>query len=239
MRFYAHKGPRMQTESRRSFPPAPSDPNLLVIDGHPSAQSLAGALIDSYLGAVHSQVRAERLSLRDLDFRLTRQGNYGDEDSELEPDLVNAQKAIAAAGHIVVAFPLWWGGTPSLLKAFFDRTLIPGWAFSMDSKSGLPIGGLAGRTARVVVTMDAPLWYDSLKNRSSGRHQVKDATLKFCGIRSVKMSAFGGVSKSTPEKRRKWFAQMEAAGAQDAQLLRKRFSKRSLGTLPVDASSGA
>lgn len=227
----------MPQSTRRAFPPAPSEPNILVIDAHPAKQSLIGALVVAYLDGAGPHVSTEHLRLRDLNFSLSRSGGYGEEDDKIEPDLVRAQQAIAAASHLVVAFPLWWGSTPALLKGFFDRTLLPGWAFAMDPKTNLPKGGLAGRTGRVIQTMDAPIWYDALKNRGSGRRQVKNATLQFCGLRPVKISTFGGVSASTLQKREAWLAQMTKTGERDATSLRKRFAQHQTQTTLLKAST--
>ena len=39
----------------------------------------------------------------------------------LEPDLLQAQANILWAEHLVLVYPIWWGGIPALLKGFFDR----------------------------------------------------------------------------------------------------------------------
>lgn len=60
-------------------------------------------------------------------------------------------------------FPLWLGDMPALLKGFLEQVARPGFAFSGEGENPLARKELAGRTARVVVTMGMPTlmyrWY--------------------------------------------------------------------------------
>lgn len=97
------------------------------------------------------------LALRDLRFDpILHLGYHGQQP--LEPDLHEAQEAIAAARRPVVVTPIWWGSMPALLKGFFDRVLERGWAFRY-LPNGMPEGLLAGRSARVIMTTDSPGYY--------------------------------------------------------------------------------
>ncbi len=211
------------TTPRRTFPDPPQRPTALLIQAHPSDESFTAALASAFEeGAKAKGMAIDRLTLSQLDFELARRGGYKDE-STLEPDLVRSQEAIANAAHLVIAFPLWWGSTPAVLKGFFDRALLPGWAFSYNEKTGLPVGGLAGRSGRLLVTMDAPVWYDTVFNRASARRQVRTATLKFCGLSPVRTSAFGGIKTSTEERRTAMLAAARRAGETDAKEVLRRF----------------
>ena len=48
---------------------------------------------------------------------------------------------------------------PALLKGFFDRTFLPGFAFKYRNRSQLWDKLLSGRTADLLVTLDTPPWY--------------------------------------------------------------------------------
>lgn len=205
------------SETRRSFPPAPTEARAVVICGHPDPSSFNSALATSWIeGAESTGVRVERLDLGRLDFNPVRAGGF-DNETPLEPDLVMAQQVIARASHVVVAFPVWWGSTPALLQGFFDRAFLPGWAFAYVNHR--PVGGLSGRTGRMLVTMDAPTWYDTLLYRGAARRHVSVATLRFCGIKPVKTSAFGSIGTSTAAQRDKMLAAARAAGVADGRAL--------------------
>lgn len=70
----------------------------------------------------------EEIRLRDLKFNPILEYGYR-KRTELESDLLDSQKKILWADHIVWIYPVWWGSVPALLKGFLDRVLIPGFAF--------------------------------------------------------------------------------------------------------------
>jgi putative NADPH-quinone reductase len=76
--------------------------------------------------------------------------------------LIAARDAIVSAQHVTMIFPLWHGTMPALLKAFIEQVMRPGVALRYRERS-FPQGLLAGRSARLVVTMGMPAmiyrWY--------------------------------------------------------------------------------
>lgn len=129
----------------------------------------------------------------------------------LEPDLALVQRLMASAGHVSLGFPVWWGSTPALVKAFFDRVLEAGWAYGRGDDGGY-LRGLTGRSGRLLVTMDAPGWYDRLAYGRSAIRHARDATFRFCGIRPAKVSAFYGIEKTTDASRHTMLARARTAG---------------------------
>ncbi len=175
----------------------------LVILGHPRLDSFNGAIADIYkAGAEAAGGEVEMLKLAELDFDpILRLGYRGKQ--ELEDDLVHAQKAIESARHIVVVTPLWWGSVPALLKGFFDRTLLPGWAFKYQ-ENGIPKKLLKGRSARLILTMDAPNWWYRLVYRRAAHASVVNATLSFVGLKPVKVTPIYGVQHLSQKQCAKW-----------------------------------
>jgi NAD(P)H dehydrogenase (quinone) len=182
----------------------------LVIDGHPNPDSLCAAIAVRYADA---QAGAVLLAVRDLSFDQNMHFGYT-RRQELEPDLQSAWQALLDADHVVIVTPVWWGSVPALLKGFFDRLLLPKRAYRMKA-SGLPEGMLGGRTGRVIVTTDSPWWYLRLAGDTTMR-QVRQTTLRFCGIGPIKSTRLGPVKGSTAEVRGAWLAQVERLARADA-----------------------
>ena len=194
---------------------------VLVIDAHPNPDSLCTALAARYADAAR-QTGADVtvLALRELRFDpILHQGYRGEQP--LEPDLLRAQGLIEAGTHVCLVTPLWWGSVPALLKGFFDRILQRGWAFRY-LPNGSPLGLLAGRSARVLLTTDSPGWYLRLLQGDPTVKQLVRSTLRFCGFKPVRVTRFGPVHGSTPQARAGWLDRAAAVGAQDAGRLGRR-----------------
>lgn len=192
----------------------------LVIDGHPNPDSLTAALARRYAEAYGD---ATVLAVRDLAFDPNLRLGYHGEQS-LEPDVLRAQSLIEAADHVVVAAPVWWGSIPAILKGFFDRTFLPGWAFRYR-KGGLVAGLLAGRSARVIITTDSPFWYLRLVGDTTVRH-VRGRILRFSGLSPVTATRLGPVRGSTPAQREAWLETVAALAVRDAAATSKKRGAR-------------
>jgi NAD(P)H dehydrogenase (quinone) len=172
---------------------------ILVIDAHPSASSLCASLAERYAREAGTHVPVERLTLRELQFDPILREGYRQEQP-LEPDLREAQAQMARARHLVFVYPSWWGTYPALLKGFLDRTLLPGFAFRFRSARSWD-GLLAGRSARLIVTMDWPAWAYWLLQGSPGHRAMGRATLGFCGVKPVRITSLGPVHGSSEADR--------------------------------------
>jgi len=188
---------------------------VLVLNGHPRPGSLGDALATAYADGARTAGRSVTLTLvRDLVFDAELHTGY-EGTQQLEPDLVRLQEAITAAKRIVLVFPNWWGGMPARMKGLIDRTLLPGYAFKYTDKAPYIQRLLTGRTGRVIVTMDAPLWYDRLVYRAAASHVAKVEVLEFIGIRPVRVWRVGPVRGASPARTNQWIAKAKALGASD------------------------
>jgi len=102
---------------------------------------------------------------------------------------------------------------PALMKGFFDRVFLPGFAFKYRENSALWDKLLTGRTAHLMVTMDTPPWYYRWIYHKPGHNEMKRTILGFCGIKTTKLTEFGPVKGSSPQKREKWIAMAKELGS--------------------------
>ena len=188
---------------------------ILLINAHPDKESFCFALAESYKkGADSTGANCKLINLADLDFTLNLSHGYK-QITELEPDLLKIQQDILDANHLVFVYPTWWGTYPALLKGFIDRTLLPGFAFKYRDNSIFWDKLLKDKTARLIVTMDTPKWYNFLVYKNAGHNSMKKAILEFCGIKPVKITAFGPIKTSDDIKRKQWLEEVEALGKKE------------------------
>ncbi len=211
----------MNTTTRRAFPPSPRPGRALLLRAHPNPESFNHALADAWrAGAEAAGLTVETIDVDSLDFDLRLHGpDFGAQP--LEPAILDVQRAVAEASHLVVASPVWWGSVPASLKALVDRTFLPGWAYR-TGEGAFPARGLTGRSARILLTMDAPGWYDRLVYGRSAARQLRDAWLKFVGMSPVEVTRFASIEKTSAEDRARMLAKAERIGARDAQRVGRR-----------------
>ncbi|MDX2229230.1 MAG: NAD(P)H-dependent oxidoreductase [Leptolyngbyaceae cyanobacterium bins.349] len=198
------QGDRVRSSSR----------NILVILGHPDKDSFCSALAAAYSQSARASGAAVReLWLGELQFDPTLWHGYH-HIQPLEPDLVRAQDDIVWANHLVFVYPNWWGSMPALMKGFFDRAFLPGFAFKYHKQDPFWDRLLAGRSAHLIVTMDTPAWYYRWMFKMPGHQQMKRTILEFCGIKPIKITEIAPVRGSTPAQRSRWLAKIQKLATQ-------------------------
>jgi len=189
--------------------------NILIINGHPDPESYCGALSRAYMEGASGSAQVRLLDLSRISFEPSLKYGYR-KRTTLEPELEEAQALIRQADHLVFVYPTWWGAMPAILKGFFDRVLLPGFAFSYRNNSPLWDKLLKGKTAHLLVTSDTPAWYNWLIYRQSGHRIMKRNILGFCGIKTVRVTEIGPVKPSTAEQRAKWLDKAKRLGGMRA-----------------------
>jgi NAD(P)H dehydrogenase (quinone) len=78
----------------------------------------------------------------------------------LSADIRAEQEKICWADSLVLQFPMWWFGMPAILKGWFDRVFVQGFAFGIkDPRTGRTLrygdNSLSGKRAMVMTTFGA------------------------------------------------------------------------------------
>ena len=178
--------------------------HVLIINGHPDKESFNHALSHSYkIGLSKTAATVSEINITDLKFNPNLQHGYR-KRTELEPDLLDAIEKIKQADHLVWVFPMWWSGYPAIMKGFVDRVFLPGITFEPVPGKPFPLRLLKGKTGRIIITADAPKWYDRVFMHRPLINQFKRGTLQFCGINPVGVTYIGPIKNSNPDFRKKW-----------------------------------
>ncbi|SHL63901.1 NAD(P)H-dependent oxidoreductase [Roseibium suaedae] len=187
---------------------------ILVLEGHPAAETLNAALADAYAQAAREsghEVRIHRLSAMRFnpDLGIASYRNV----PELEPDLAAFYADLEWCGHFVITHPMWWGGMPAKLKGLIDRVFLPGKTFQYQKGKPLPLGLMSGRSSRVIMTSDTPNFFlDWIYGNGIGK-QTSRQILKFCGFKPARFTRFAPVRKSSEARRAGYLAKVRALGS--------------------------
>lgn len=197
---------------------------IAVVIGHPRPASLNHALAERYAQAARDHgadvriidLATSNFPLSTADAALLQVG--GPDDLErLGPDLADMARTVLWAEHLLIVHPVWWGTYPAVLKGFIDRVFLSGIAFKYRARGAGWDRLLAGRTARIIYTMDAPRWFNRLKYRRPGEMSLRNPLLWYCGIRTLGSTSFGPVRGSSSETRERWLVSASEHGRKDAQ----------------------
>ncbi len=190
---------------------------VVIIQGHPDPDGgrLCHALANAYAeGAKEAGHTVSRVEIARIDFPLLRT----QEDfmhGTMPPRLKQARDALVAADHIVIVFPLWLGTMPALVKAFLEQVMRPGVAFEYQ-ENGLPKKLLAGKSARLVVTMGMPVAAYRWFFFEHGLKGLERNVLHFVGIKPIHESLFGMVENASEKRRVGWLHRMKELGKKAA-----------------------
>lgn len=185
---------------------------ILIINGHPNAESFNFALAESYKnGAIASGATVETITIANLNFNPNLKFGY-QKRTDLEPDLLESWEKIKRADHLVWVHPVWWGGLPAITKGFIDRLFLPGMAFQYRENSVWWDQLLKGKTAHIITTLDQPGWYYRLAFGRPSVNQLKKSTLEFCGVKPIKVSYIGIVKTAAEDQRKKWLEKVYYLG---------------------------
>lgn len=174
---------------------------ILVIDGHPDPDPCRAshAIAAAYAqGARESGRSAYIAAITALDF------SYMQTASQFSlpcphKGIREVQSKLTDADHIVLIYPLWLGTMPALLRTFLEQLAGGGVATCNNGKRWTQ--NLRGKSARAIVTMDAP----ALAGRWSlgpNVRCVEHPILRFLGVSPIRVTLFGRARNPRLRERR-------------------------------------
>lgn len=181
---------------------------IYIFQGNPDNDTLSGDFAtvyhDAALAAGHE---VQRANIGDLQFDPILHKGYKT-IQELEPDLKMVQDGMRWADHIVIIYPNWWCTMPALLKGFFDRAWLPGFAFHFR-KDGMGWDRLlTGKTARVIVLSKTQPWMIRFLF-GDYTNEIKRGILGFSGLK-VRLTRVGGSETLSPAAKARWESKITA-----------------------------
>ncbi len=187
---------------------------ICIIDGHPDPDParLCRALADAYAdGALSAGYDVTRINIWELTIpHLEKNADFLTPPSE---PVLSEREKISAADHIVILFPLWLGGMPAKLRAFFEQAARGGFFLADPEKAGdWPRKMMAGKSARVVITMGMPGSVYRVLMDAGSLKALERGILGISGFRPVRHTILGGAGDISSERFHGWKSQMWELG---------------------------
>lgn len=197
---------------------------ISVVIGHPFAGSFNHALAEVYVETARNagasvrviDLASEQFELSPRTGRAELRARDAEEIAAKGLTIQSLVQAVSEAEHLVFFHPSWWGTYPAVLKGFIDRVFMSGVGFAYDDspKGWTPL--FLGKTARIVTTMDVPLWVNRWWYRDPSGHSLKYAVLWYTGIKTRGVTQFSSVRSSSASQRAKWLQKTQALAQKDA-----------------------
>jgi NAD(P)H dehydrogenase (quinone) len=158
--------------------------STLVITAHPDPTSLTHEVarrLTTALGPDESAVAHLAQEGFDPRFTASDRQNYlvqGGSDTAVRAE----QERIDAVTDLVLVFPVYWWSMPALLKGWFDRVFIGGWAFDYDENQRV-VPRLQRLTVHMVpISGTSAGSFERHGYSQSFRTQIESGILDFCGV---------------------------------------------------------
>ena len=115
--------------------------NIVVVLGHPSADSFCAAIFQEILRALESQPTHNVTTIRLADEKFTTAMSTAERAAyeTLSPLISGETKRHAAAlkqaEALIFVYPTWWSGLPAQLKGWLERVFVLGVAFRFNDNN--------------------------------------------------------------------------------------------------------
>jgi NAD(P)H dehydrogenase (quinone) len=159
--------------------------NTIIIYAHPETKGHCYTLLKQFENRLKNRnIHYEILDLYKIKFNpvLTKNEHYTSGNNNVSNQTKEIQKKITEAKNLIFIYPNWWSTMPAIIKGFFDRIFVPGFAFNYVGK--IPKGLLTDKKAIVYITTGAPSFHYNFFAGKIPSKLIKNRILKFCGIKS-------------------------------------------------------
>src|SRR5690606_11737672 len=192
-----------------------SQPRTLVVIAHPDPNSFNQAINTHLVAALEEQnhqVRVRDLYALGFDpvLSLEELQRYDSQEGDVPAEVKAEQDEILWADHLIFIYPTWWWSMPAVMKGYFDRVFIPGFAFEADDQ-GIK-GLLAGKKAWIIQTTGSNQTY--IEENGFDRMlktPMEIGLFNFCGIEVVDHQILAGVPFVSSEEREALLEQLKDA----------------------------
>jgi NAD(P)H dehydrogenase (quinone) len=201
--------------------------HFFIVLAHPNPKSFNVAIKDFTVKCIESL--GHTVDVSDL-YRMDFKGHAGADDfkthlNKNELNLINEQQnsmkldqmsddirtemeKLSKADYIIFIFPIWWGGTPSILKGWIDRVLACDFAWT--NQNLFYTGKFLGKRAAIFTSTGSPEEeYSENGNNKATLEQMlinlHRGTFAFLGCDVLRIHTIFGVDEVSEEKKNQHF----------------------------------
>ena len=186
--------------------------NIVVVLGHPSADSYCAAIFERIILALESQSTHTVTAIRLADEKFATAMSTAERVAyENTTPLINDEtkrhaEVLLQAEALIFVYPTWWSGLPAQLKGWLERVFVLGVAFRFNKNSKIRPNLHNVRHIIGVSTYGSPWRYVKLVN-DNGRRTLTRAIRMSTGLRTRTMwCGIYALDTCTQQQREKFIA---------------------------------
>ena len=186
--------------------------NIVVVLGHPSADSYCAAIFERIILALESQSTHTVTAIRLADEKFATAMSTAERVAyENTTPLINDEtkrhaEVLLQAEALIFVYPTWWSGLPAQLKGWLERVFVLGVAFRFNKISKIRPNLHNVRHIIGVSTYGSPWRYVKLVN-DNGRRTLTRAIRMSTGLRTRTMwCGIYALDTCTQQQREKFIA---------------------------------
>ena len=166
--------------------------NIVVVLGHPSADSYCAAIFEKIIGSLEAQASHKITAIRLAEEKFvtamsTAERRAYETSSPLISDETKRQAdALMKAEALIFVYPTWWSGLPAQLKGWLERVFVLGVAFRFNDNNKIRPNLQNLHHIIGVSTYGSPWRYVKLIN-DNGRRTLTRALRMSTGLRTRTM----------------------------------------------------
>lgn len=191
---------------------------IVIIYNHPYDGSFCNAILNAVTtGLLKGNHEVDLIHLDKDEFNpvMTAQDLKAFVDRKpVDPKVIEYNKRIETADHLVFIFPIWWELMPALMKGFVDKVIFPGVAYDYKENGFMTKKWTNVKSITLITTMNTPRFFYRLLFGNAIKKAFFTGTFWKTGYKNRKWISLNGVKSVSQEKRSKWLQDIE-----------KRFSK--------------
>jgi putative NADPH-quinone reductase len=187
--------------------------NIVVVLGHPSADSYCAAIFDRITRALELQPSHNVTAIRLADEQFATAMSTAEREAyETATPLINDQtkrhaEVLLQADALIFVYPTWWSGLPAQLKGWLERVFVLGVAFRFNERGKIRPNLQNVRHIIGVSTYGSPWRYVKLIN-DNGRRTLTRAIRMSTGLRARSMwCGLYALDTCTQQQREKFIAE--------------------------------
>ena len=184
--------------------------NVVVVLGHPSADSYCAAIFNGIVDALESQRAHSVTAIRLADEKFTtaisaaERAAYETATPLISDETRRYAEVLKQAEALIFVYPTWWSGLPAQLKGWLERVFVLGVAFRFNDNGKIRPNLQNVRHIIGVSTYGSPWLYVKLIN-DNGRRTLTRAIRMSTGLRTHTMwRGIYALDTCTAEERRKF-----------------------------------